>query len=81
MHGHSGPPRPRTSRAPNIPPSERRTELVCLLAAGVARAVEASVSISVDSAATGLALSRGSRLSVRVGPSSDRNGPKDGESQ
>jgi hypothetical protein len=71
---------PTTSRAPSIPRSERRSELIRLLAAGVARAVEASVAISVDSAAAGLALSRDSRLSVRVGPPSDRNGPKDGES-
>ena len=82
MHGRSAPARPRTSRAANMSTRQRRSELAAIIASGIARAVAArteSPELPGDSAAYGLELSPGSRLSVPLAGTPDRNGPKAGE--
>ena len=82
MHGRNGPARPRTSRAINMSACQRRSELAAIIASGIARAVAARAEppeLPEDSAADGLELSAGSRLSVPVAGPFDRNGRKDGE--
>ena len=81
MHGRSGPPRPRTSRAANMSARQRRSELAAIIASGIAKTVAArseSAEQAQDSAADGLALSAESRLSVPLARTPDRNGPKAG---
>jgi len=60
---------------------QRRSELAAIIASGIAKAMAASsesAGQSEVSAVDGLALSAGSRLSVPLAGTSDRNGPKAG---
>ena len=82
MHGRSGHARPRTSRAGNMSARQRRSELAAIIASGIAKAIAARAEPPEqpeDSAVDGLALSAGSRLSVPLAGTPDRNGPKAGE--
>jgi hypothetical protein len=82
MHGRSGPSRPRTSRVANMSARQRRSELAAIIACGIAKAIAAraeSAEPAQESAPDGLALSAGSRLSVPLAGTPDRNGPKAGE--
>ena len=82
MHGRSGHARPRISRAANMSARQRRSELAAIIASGIAKAVAArseSAEHAQVSAVDGLALSAGSRLSVPLAETPDRNGPKAGE--
>ena len=82
MHGRSGPTRRRTSRVANMSARQRRSELAAIIASGIAKAIAApseSAGQAEVSAVDGLALSAGSRLSVPLAGTPDRNGPKAGE--
>lgn len=82
MHGSSGPAGPRTSRAARLSARQRRSELAAIIASGIAKAVALRADAdeqSQESAVEGLALSAGSRLSVPLAGTPDRNGPKAGE--
>ena len=82
MHGRSGTTRPRTSRVANMSGRQRRSELAAIIASGIAKAIAARTELPEqpeDSAVNGLALSAGSRLSVPLAGTPDRNGPKAGE--
>jgi len=61
---------------------QRRSELAAIIASGIAKAVAAraeSLELPGDSAADGLELSAGSRLSVPSAGPFDRNASKAGE--
>ena len=82
MHGRSGPLRPRTSRSANMSARQRRSELAAIIASGIAKALAPRVEPlerAQESGVDGLALSAGSRLSVPLAGTPDRNGPKAGE--
>lgn len=82
MHRRSGPTRPRTSLAVNMSARQRRSELAAIIASGIAKAVALRTDAddqAQESAVDGLALSAGSRLSVPLAETPDRNGPKAGE--